>query len=180
MTGTIMPIYDKIAALMRTRDWKACHAFLDGALVDADADQRKSAHLWRAFVLEREGRYDEAIDCWRRRRNEFNCQTMVDHQIARLYDQSGHATQAIEELRASPFGDEMDRHPALVLDGVYFYCWLLAREGRDVPEKLLNTLPDDFMFVQPRGNRTSKGAVAVADRHARRQVESGRESRDLI
>jgi hypothetical protein len=154
-----MPIYEKIVPLMQTRDWKACHNFLDGALVDADDDQRRSAHLWRAFVLEEEGRYGEAIDCWRTHRKEFNSQTMVDHQIARLYDRSGRAPQAIEELKSAPFGEEMDRHPALVLDGIYFYCYLLAREGREVPEKLLSALPHDFMYVQPRGNRTSKAEL---------------------
>ena len=96
---------------------------------------------------------------------------MVDHQIARLHDQGGRPAQAIEELKRAPFGEEMDRHPALVLDGIYFYCYLLAREGRDVPEKLLSALPDDFMYVQPRGNRTSKAQLLS-------MVGKGREGRN--
>ena len=154
-----MPIYDKIVPLMRMRDWKACHAFLDGALAGDDAEQRRSAHLWRALIFEEEGRYDEALDYWRTHRREFGCQTNVNHQIARLFAQIGRPSEAIEELRGSPFGEEMDRHPAFVLDGIYFYCYLLAREGRAVPEKLLSALPDDFMYIQFRGNRTSKAQL---------------------
>jgi len=154
-----MILGEKMLPLMRSRDWKACHDFLDGALVDADDDQRRSAHLWRAYVLEAESRHDEAIDCWRTHRKEFLCQTHVNHEIAKVYDQSGRAPQAIEELRGSPFGEEMDRHPAFVLDGIYFYCWLLAKAGRDVPENLLSALPDDFMYVHLKGKRTSKAQL---------------------
>jgi len=165
-----MILGEKMLPLMRTRDWKACHNFLDGALVDADDDQRRSAHLWRTYVLREEGRYDEAIDCWRTHRNEFLCRTHVNHEIARLHDLSGRAAQAIEELHGSPFGEEMDRHPAFVLDGIYFYCYLLAREGRDVPEKLLSALPDDFMYVHHNGKRTPKAQLMS-------MIAKGREGR---
>jgi hypothetical protein len=49
----------------------------------------------------------------------------------------------------------MDRHPAFGFDGIYFYCWLLPKAGRDVPEKLLSVLPDDFMYIK----RTSKAQL---------------------
>jgi hypothetical protein len=141
---------------MRERDWKGCHDFLDGALVNADDSQRQSVQRWRVSILESEGRYDEALNHLQAHRTVFNCRTAAHLEIARLYDQMGKPAQAIEELKHAPFGEEMDRHPAFVLDAIYCYCFLLAKTGRPVPPNLLTALPADFMYIQPGGRRTSK------------------------
>jgi hypothetical protein len=154
-----MAIRDDIIPLYRQRDWRGCHRVLDASSPGDDKDERRSHAHWRAAVFEGEGRYREALDFLQAHRNDFSCKTSVHHERARIFTQMGDSKQAIDALKAAPFGEELEQFPGLVREAAYFYCLLLAEEGRDVPQKLLEIIPHDFRYINIRGQRDTKARI---------------------
>ena len=166
-----MDIADEILPLYKQKDWAACHRLLDGALPGDSPEQRHSIAHWRAATFKWEGRYREALDVLSRHRGDFNCKTSVCDMRARIYDNIGETGNAIDELRSAPFGEEMGRFPGLVMDAIYFYCFLLAREGREVPAKLLEAIPEDYVSMIVPGAFVDKARIlAMMDENAAKRA----------
>jgi hypothetical protein len=168
-----MAIRDDIVPLYRQRDWAGCHRVLDAASPSDDDDERRSIAHWRATVFEGDGRYREALDLLQAHRGDFSCKTSVHHERARIFAQIGDSKQAIDALKTAPFGEEMDRFPGLVREAIYFYCLLLAEDGRDVPQKLLDIVPDDFRYINIRGRRDTK--ARITETIAKNRVQRSRD-----
>ncbi len=149
-------LYETILPFYKRKDWKACHRLLDKAGAAGNGQDRSSITFWRAATFEAEGRYREALDQLVTHRNDFDCKSGLSELIAKIYDKMGQSDKAIQEMRSAPFGAEMDRFPALVLDAIYFYCYVLAKDGRTVPPNLLGAIPEDYRTMIETGILVNK------------------------
>ncbi|HEY1944099.1 MAG TPA: hypothetical protein VGH40_18455 [Roseiarcus sp.] len=100
---------------------------------------------------------------------EFACRCLVCSLRGEIYTLMDNPNAAIEALRSAPWGDEMDRFPALSLETMFHYCYFLAKAGRETPPKLVDAIPPDYISVQYDGKRVNKGhLLALIERNQKR------------
>jgi hypothetical protein len=154
----LMAFDEDMFALLKTRDWQACHRRIDKEGSGNDQETRFSITYWRSTVFEWQGRYDEALQILDAGRADFFTQCGYLHQRAEILCKMGKFADAIETLRGAPLGAEIDTFPALTYEAIFLYCYLLKRGGREPPPNLVAALPEDFV------TRTWDGSkVRIAD-----------------
>jgi len=68
----------------------------------------------------------------------------------------GRDMDAIEELKNAPMAEEWERYRPLVVDAKYLLAHLLARNGLEVEQALLDEIPENYIHITDRGQRISK------------------------
>lgn len=153
-----MSFSEEMFALLKTRDWEACHRRIDEAEPAASREERRSIAHWRSAVLEWQGRYDDALRILDAGGADFFSQCGYLSQHAELLCKMGKFADAIETLRNAPFGAEIDTFPALTYEAIFLHWYLLKRSGREPPPNLVAALPEGFI------TRTWEGKkVRIAD-----------------
>ena len=157
-----MALRDDILPLFQQKDWRGCEALLAARSPGDDAEQRAAIAYWRTAVLEGEGRYEDALRFLASHRDDFFSKCLVYYLQANILCRMGNCGEAIETLRKAPFGEEMDRFPALSLEAIFLYCFLLTKSGRDAPPKLLDAIPDDYRSYMFDGTFANKSDILAA------------------
>jgi hypothetical protein len=153
-----MSFREEMFALLKTRDWEACHRRIDREQPGEAREARVSIAHWRSTVFEWQGRYDDALRTLDACRDDVFTQCGDLYQRAEILCKMGKFADAIETLRNAPFGAEIDAFPALTYEAIFLYCYLLKRSGREPPPNLIAALPEDFV------TRTWDGKkVGIAD-----------------
>jgi tetratricopeptide (TPR) repeat protein len=139
-----MALRDDILPLLKRSDWRACHVLLDQAAAAGDDSDRKSIDYWRAVVLQREGRNDEALSLLQKTRGDFSPKCLPDYLRAQILAQMGRLDEAVAVLRDAPILKEFPKFPALAREAAYYYCLFLIETGQTPPPDVLTIIPDDF------------------------------------
>jgi hypothetical protein len=140
-----MSFSEEMLALLKTRDWEACHRRIDREQPGEAREARVSIAHWRSTVFEWQGRYDDALRTLDAGRADVFTQCGDLYQRAEILCKMGKFADAIETLRDAPFGAEIDAFPALTYEAIFLYCYLLKRSGREPPPNLVAALPEDFV-----------------------------------
>jgi hypothetical protein len=151
-----MALRDTLWDIYRRRDWATLHKALDAASPGRDAEERCCIAYWRAAGLEAKDHCLEANEVWAEARGEFSCKTLVHKRVAENLHRLGRDEEAIEELQRAPMLEEMDRYRALVLDAKYLLAHLMAVNGFEVEQALLDEIPENYIHIDYRGRRISK------------------------
>lgn len=138
-----MSLREDVFALVKTKDWQACHRRIDEE-PDDTREARVSIAGWRSYIFEREGRYEEALRITDASRDDVFTQCGYLFDRARILQCMGKTDEAIASLRQAPFGAEIDTFPGMTYEAIFLYCYLLKQVGCEPPPNLLEALPDDF------------------------------------
>jgi tetratricopeptide (TPR) repeat protein len=155
-----MAIDEEMFALLKSNNWQACHRRIDAEGRGDTREQRVSIALWRAAILEREKRYDEALRTLDAIRDEAFTRNGFLWERADVLCRMGKFEEALDTLRSAPFGAELDAFPALTYEAIFLYCYLLKRSNREPPPNLLAALPGDFRTMLYDGRFVSKADIA--------------------
>lgn len=155
-----MGLRDDVFALYKAHDWDACHKRLDEAEPGSSREERLTIAHWRSGVLQRQGRYQEALGVVDARRGEFFTQCGILSERATILCLMGRFAEALDTLRGAPFGEEIDTFPGMTYEAIFLYCWLLKGNGRQPPPNLIAALPDDFETMLYDNRFVSKADLA--------------------
>lgn len=139
---------DRFNELARSEDWDGLTALLDDARKNASTpdDVRREIH-WRCVALERQGRYQEALELVRDKAQLFNSQCGVKQRQAALLLKLGRNQEALTTLESAPFEAEMPTFYGLALDAKFSYFYLLAQQGDPSVRARLAEIPDDYRHM---------------------------------
>jgi hypothetical protein len=156
-----MAFSEDMFALIKTHDWKACHRRIEQEEPGKDQRARFSIAYWRSVVLQYEGHNEAALKTLDDARDDFFSRCAFAYFRAEILCRMGKFAEAIDALRAVPFGTELDTFPGLTYEAIFLYCYLLRKSGREAPANLLAALPDDFETQMYNGKFMSKDDVAT-------------------
>jgi hypothetical protein len=139
-----MSLGDQIFALYRSQGAQSCQRLLDERSPGKDQEERRSIAYWRAFLLERDGRYSEALAVLDAAAADSNSQSLLALKRAELLRSLGRVSEAIATLRSAPIAQEVATFPGLAWEAAYFCCYLVANEGKPPPKDLFDLIPNDF------------------------------------
>ncbi|HEY5206663.1 MAG TPA: hypothetical protein VIJ63_19000 [Roseiarcus sp.] len=139
-----MGFNEDMFALLKTKQWGACHQRIAQEERVDTREARVSTALWRATIFERENRYDDALRTLDAIQPEVFTQCGLLWERAKILYRMGKYPAAIETLHDAPFGAEIDTFPGITYEAIFLYCYLLKKSGHEAPLNLLTTLPDDF------------------------------------
>ena len=154
-----MGFSEDMFALLKTKDWEACHRRIDQEEPGETREARVSIAHWRSAVLERQWRYEDALRIIDGSKADAFTECGRLWERAQILYRMGKFAEAIDTLRDAPFGAEIDTFPALTYEAIFLYCYLLRRNGREAPPNLIAALPDDFTTRTWEGKRVSKADI---------------------
>ncbi|WP_158810108.1 hypothetical protein [Beijerinckia sp. L45] len=139
---------DRFNELARSEDWDGLTAMLDGARDTAlSSDDVKREVHWRGVALERQGRYEDALNLIRDKAQLFNSKCGVQQRQAALLLKLGRDQEALSALETAPFEAEMPTFYGLALDAKFSYFHLLAQQGDPSVRERLAEIPDDYRHM---------------------------------
>ncbi len=165
-----MSLHDDAFPYVKRDDWTGLEAFLASHPPGDDPKDRAGYAYWSVKVQIRQRNFDEALGRLDKLDGDFQCRCLVCDLRSEIYWRTGDRAAAVEALRPAPWGEEMDRFPALALETMFRYCNFLAQEGRDAPPKLVDAIPSDYVSIQYDGKRFSKAdLVALIERNQKQE-----------
>jgi tetratricopeptide (TPR) repeat protein len=148
---------EKLQVFLRNKDWAGAHGMLDDARNRAVTRNEKSRAMhWRVATLEREKRYEDALELLRRNADLFNSQCRVHLERALCFEKLGRKEEALAELAAAPIESEMESFYAFAIDAKFLYFYLLAESGDASVAKRLGEIPDDYRHITIDGKFLTK------------------------
>jgi hypothetical protein len=151
-----MGFSEDMFALGKTRDWQACHRRIDEEGAGDDQRTGFSIAYWRSFILQSEGKYEDALRVLDQSRSDVFTQCGYLYRRAKILCLMGKFAEAITTLTDAPFGAEIDTFPGMAREAMFLYCYLLIKSGREAPPNLLAAIPDDFGTMIYDGRMMSK------------------------
>jgi len=159
-----MGFSEDMFALLKSKDWKACDQRIDEEAPGETREKRVSIAHWRTAVLERQGRYGDALRTLDASRADVFTQCGFLYERAVILYRMGKFAEAIATLRDAPFGAEIDAFPGLTCEAMFLYCYLLIKSGHETPPNLLAAIPDDFRTLTYEGKFMSKADLLSSGR----------------
>lgn len=153
---------EKLRVLLRNKNWVAAHDMLDSAKDRAvTREDRNSAIHWRVVTLEREKRYEDALELLRRNASLFNSRCHVQLECALCLEKLGRDQEALAELAAAPVEEEMQSFYAFAIDAKFLYFYLLAKSGEASVAHRLDEIPDDYRHITMDGKFLTKPDIVA-------------------
>lgn len=153
---------DEIIRLYRADEFEVLHEHLDAALAGASPDDRHSIAHWRSAALEKEKRYEEALEHLALSKSDFGSKTLVHHMRASILEVLGRDQEALDELQAAPLDGEIDLYYPLVVDAKFYILYFRAARNMPVDPAAIDEIPEGYRSVLP-GNGHIFGAQVSKD-----------------
>jgi hypothetical protein len=158
-----MTLNDQIFTIYRRHGAATCQRFLDEHAPGKDREERRSLAHWRVVLLEKDGQYATALDVVNAGASDFNSQSLLAFEKARLLRGLGRVDEAIATLQAAPISEEVATFPGLAWEAAFFCGYLLVSQGEPPPQDLLDLIPDDFETMVD-GRFVGKGDLVAGGR----------------
>lgn len=164
-------LMDRMITFAKRSDWTGCETYLAAHPPGDDRDERSIHAYWTVKTQIRLGHLEDALRRSDTLAGDFQCRCALADLRSEIYWRKGEHSAAIEALRAAPWGEEMDRFPALAKEAMFLYCYLLADAGREASPKLVDAIPDDYRAILFDGRRVDKADLLAAIERRRKRPE---------
>jgi tetratricopeptide (TPR) repeat protein len=152
----------QLQALMTNGDWVAVHNVLDNARSRAVTREDFGREVyWRVVALQRQQRYQDALELLRKSAGLFNSQSLVQQELASILIKLGRDQEALDELSRAPVEEEMASFYGLAIDAKFLYFYLLAKSGDTSVRNRLDEIPDDYRHITMEGKFLTKPDIAA-------------------